>query len=189
VMLVPGAGDEVQALKAGIMEIADIFVVNKADRDGADALAQSIAGTLSLQIFAPGEWRPTIVKTQATSDAGTAELWAEIGRFRERAAATRATRQRDRQAHRLREVLSHKVLREIEGSLPPGEMESLMLANIPVTNDDLRQLAFARANAVKDYLIGSGKVEVARVFVLEPGRTPPERKEGGRGSRVDFSLR
>jgi len=42
---------------------------------------------------------------------------------------------------------------------------------------------------VKDYLIGSGKVEVARVFVLEPGRTPPERKEGGRGSRVDFSLR
>jgi len=77
----------------------------------------------------------------------------------------------------------------IAKSLPPGEMESLMLANIPVTNDDLRQLAFARANAVKDYLIGSGKVEVARVFVLEPGRTPPERKEGGRGSRVDFSLR
>jgi hypothetical protein len=68
-------------------------------------------------------------------------------------------------------------------------MVSLMLANTPVTNDDLRQLAFARANAVKDYLTGPGKVEVARVFVLEPGRTPPERKEGGRGSRVDFSLR
>ena len=77
----------------------------------------------------------------------------------------------------------------IAKGLPAGEMESLMLANIPVTDDDLRQLAFARANAVKDYLTGPGRVEAARVFVLEPGRTPPERKEGARGSRVDFSLR
>jgi outer membrane protein OmpA-like peptidoglycan-associated protein len=77
----------------------------------------------------------------------------------------------------------------IAKGLPPGEMESLMLAHIAVTDDDLRQLAFARANAVKDYLTGPGKVAGARVFVLEPGRTPPERKEGARGSRVDFSLR
>ena len=53
VVLVPGAGDEVQALKAGIMEIADIFVVNKADRDGADRLAQSVAAMLALQAFQP----------------------------------------------------------------------------------------------------------------------------------------
>jgi outer membrane protein OmpA-like peptidoglycan-associated protein len=77
----------------------------------------------------------------------------------------------------------------IAKGLPPEEMESLMLANVAVTNDDLRQLAFARANVVKDYLTGAGKVEAARVFVLEPGRTPSERKEGARGSRVDFSLR
>ncbi len=77
----------------------------------------------------------------------------------------------------------------IAKGLPPGEMESLMLANIAVTDDDLRQLAFARANAVKDYLTGPGKVEGARVFVLEPGGTPPERKDGARESRVDFSLR
>src|SRR5437016_6409895 len=82
VTLVPGAGDDVQALKAGIMEIADIFVVNKADRDGADALVQSIAATLSLQTFASGKWRPPIVKTQATVDVGTGGLWTEIGRFR-----------------------------------------------------------------------------------------------------------
>ncbi len=126
VMLVPGAGDEVQALKAGIMEIADIFVVNKADREGADALVQSIAGNLSLQTFAPGEWRPPIVKTQATSDVGTSELWADIGRFRERAAATRVNRQRDRHVYRLREILSYKALRQIEGALPPGEMDRIV---------------------------------------------------------------
>src|SRR6186713_980691 len=54
VVLVPGTGDEVQALKAGIMEIADIFVVNKSDRDGADRLAQSVAAMLALQTFQAG---------------------------------------------------------------------------------------------------------------------------------------
>jgi LAO/AO transport system kinase len=123
VMLVPGAGDEVQALKAGIMEIADIFVVNKADRDGAGALVQSIAANLSLQTFAPGEWRPPIVKTQATNDVGITELWAEIGKFRQQAAGTRANRERGRQAYRLREVLSQRALRQIEDSLAPGEFD------------------------------------------------------------------
>src|SRR5437868_2293796 len=67
VTLVPGAGDEVQALKAGIMEIADIFVVNKADREGADRLASAIEANQSLQSSAEGEWRPPILKTVATS--------------------------------------------------------------------------------------------------------------------------
>ena len=53
--LVPGAGDDVQALKAGIMEIADVFVVNKADREGADRLVATIESSLSLQTFDPGE--------------------------------------------------------------------------------------------------------------------------------------
>src|SRR5687767_8128016 len=66
VMLVPGTGDEVQALKAGIMEIADIFVVNKADREGADRLVQSVTANLSLQTFETGEWRPPVLKTVAT---------------------------------------------------------------------------------------------------------------------------
>src|SRR5687767_8780312 len=64
VILVPGAGDDVQALKAGIMEIADVFVVNKADREGADRLVAAIEANLSLQTFEPGEsveWRPPIL--------------------------------------------------------------------------------------------------------------------------------
>src|SRR5512136_356264 len=70
VTLVPGTGDEVQALKAGIMEIADIFVVNKADRDGADRLVSSVESTLSLHAFDAGDWRPPVVKTVATTGAG-----------------------------------------------------------------------------------------------------------------------
>src|SRR5918995_4042096 len=66
VVLVPGTGDEVQALKAGIMEIADIFVINTADREGADRLVQSVMANLALQTFAPGEWRTPVLKTVAT---------------------------------------------------------------------------------------------------------------------------
>ena len=86
VVLVPGAGDEVQALKAGIMEIADIFVVNKADRDGADRVVSAIESNLSLDAFAPGEWRPPILKTVATTGAGIPELVAAVRAFRAQAA-------------------------------------------------------------------------------------------------------
>jgi LAO/AO transport system kinase len=122
VMLVPGTGDEVQALKAGLMEIADIFVVNKADREGADPLVQSIRGMLSLQTFAPGDWRPPILKTQATADVGTSELWTEIQRFREHSPDARVKRQRARQEHRLRELLSQRYLEQVDQVLPPGEL-------------------------------------------------------------------
>ncbi|HEX4565565.1 MAG TPA: methylmalonyl Co-A mutase-associated GTPase MeaB, partial [Vicinamibacterales bacterium] len=74
VTLVPGTGDEVQALKAGIMEIADIFVVNKADREGADRTVASIEAMLSLESFEGGRWRPPIVKTEATTGKGVSEL-------------------------------------------------------------------------------------------------------------------
>ena len=72
VTLVPGTGDEVQALKAGIMEIADIFVVNKADREGADRLVSAVEANLALHTYASGEWRPPIVKTVATTGQGDA---------------------------------------------------------------------------------------------------------------------
>jgi LAO/AO transport system kinase len=83
VVLVPGAGDDVQALKAGIMEIADIFVVNKADREGADQVVQSVTANLSLQTFAEGEWRPPVVKTEAVNGIGVDRLWQDIERFRQ----------------------------------------------------------------------------------------------------------
>jgi LAO/AO transport system kinase len=121
VVLVPGAGDDVQAIKAGIMEIADIYVVNKADREGADRMVQSIAANLSLQKFAPGDWRPPILKTEATSGVGISELWATVGRFREHTKDRRMVRQRARQEVRLRDLLSQQFMGRLEGALAPGE--------------------------------------------------------------------
>src|SRR5436190_11865941 len=86
VVLVPGLGDEVQALKAGIMEIADVFAVNKADRDGADRLGAEIRAMLSL---GPHEARvPAIVPTVATADRGIDELWDAVEAFRAQAQAS-----------------------------------------------------------------------------------------------------
>lgn len=126
VMLVPGTGDEVQALKAGIMEIADVFVVNKADREGIDRLAQSVAANLSLQTFGPGEWRPPILKTVATTGDGVPELWARIVEFREHSAAGRQTRQRARHEYRLRDLLSQRLIQHVERMLPAGELDRII---------------------------------------------------------------
>lgn len=77
VVLVPGMGDSVQAIKAGILEIADVFVINKADRDGADHLHKDISVLLSLAEYGEKDWKPGIVDTVATKNEGTEKL-AEI---------------------------------------------------------------------------------------------------------------
>jgi LAO/AO transport system kinase len=126
VVLVPGTGDEVQALKAGIMEIADIFVVNKADRDGADRLVQSVASMLALQTFHPGDWRPPILKTEATAGTGVPELIDTINTFRTHSEAARLTRQRTRQEYRLRDLLSYRFMQMVEQALPDGELRRIV---------------------------------------------------------------
>jgi len=73
--------------------------------------------------------------------------------------------------------------------LPVAEMEKLMLTHIPVTNDDLRQIALQRASSVKERLIRAGKVEPGRIFLVEPKTLPPERKGKLRDSRVDFRIK
>jgi LAO/AO transport system kinase len=123
---VPGTGDDVQAIKAGIMEIADIFVVNKADREGADRVVESIAANLALQPFQSGDWRPPILKTEATSGTGVAVLWAAIGRYREHTADRRTARHRTRQEARLRELLARRFVRHVEATLPAGEFQRLI---------------------------------------------------------------
>ena len=77
VILVPGMGDDVQTIKAGIMEIADIFVINKSDRDGAERVEREIRGLQSLAMRHDG-WTPPIVKTVASEGTGVAELAASI---------------------------------------------------------------------------------------------------------------
>jgi LAO/AO transport system kinase len=121
-VLVPGTGDEIQALKAGIMEIADIFVVNKADRDGADSLVQAINANLTLQTFGPQQWKPPVLKTIATTGEGVRELWSAIGQFRAHS-TTVGSRRRERYEHRLRERLGRQFFHHLEKVLPPGELE------------------------------------------------------------------
>ncbi len=127
VMLVPGTGDDVQALKAGIMEIADIFVINKADRDGADRMVTAVESNLALQSYAEGEWRPPIMKTSATTGQGVPELWAAIAGYRAHTEAGRERRVRARSEFRLRELLTQRVLAHIEDDvLQPGEFEAIL---------------------------------------------------------------
>ncbi|MFY9674445.1 MAG: methylmalonyl Co-A mutase-associated GTPase MeaB [Terriglobales bacterium] len=80
VILVPGMGDDVQTIKAGIMEIADIFVINKSDRDGAERVEREIRAMQSLDIRKDG-WTPPIVKTVASDGTGTKELADAISSY------------------------------------------------------------------------------------------------------------
>jgi len=114
VTLVPGTGDDVQALKAGIMEIADIFVVNKADREGADGLVSAVEANLALQVYGADEWRPPIVKTIATTGQGVPELVDAIWRFRERSKTNEVARRRSRSEYRLRELVSQRFMDHLE---------------------------------------------------------------------------
>jgi LAO/AO transport system kinase len=82
VVLVPGMGDDIQAIKAGIMEIGDIFVINKADRDGVNSTEKELQALLSLAAR-DDAWQPLIVKTIATEGAGVAGLAAAIEDYRE----------------------------------------------------------------------------------------------------------
>jgi LAO/AO transport system kinase len=82
VLLAPGMGDAIQAVKAGILEIADIFVVNKADRAGADATHRDIQGMLSLGERGPGDWRPRVVRAVAVNAEGIDDIATAIDEHR-----------------------------------------------------------------------------------------------------------
>jgi LAO/AO transport system kinase len=82
VILVPGMGDDVQTIKAGIMEIADIFVINKSDRDGAERVEREIRALQSLAMRHDG-WTPPIVKTVASEGTGVEELAAAVTEYEE----------------------------------------------------------------------------------------------------------
>jgi LAO/AO transport system kinase len=114
VVLVPGLGDEVQALKAGIMEIADVFVVNKADREGVDRLVTELHSMLSMGTGAEAEG-PEIVKTVATEDVGIEAVLDAVEAFRARAEASGelARKQRAHLAQQFEETLRERVLARV----------------------------------------------------------------------------
>src|SRR5262245_1735996 len=101
VILVPGMGDDIQAIKAGIMEIGDIFVVNKADRPGADRTVTEITMMMSL-VEEHGDWIPPIVKTVASQSKGIEELDSAIIRHREYLESSGELDRRNRERVRIR---------------------------------------------------------------------------------------
>ncbi|WP_414167930.1 methylmalonyl Co-A mutase-associated GTPase MeaB [Streptoverticillium reticulum] len=119
VLLAPGMGDGIQAAKAGILEIGDVYVVNKADRDGADATARELNHMLGLgEARAAGDWRPPIVKTVAARGEGIDEVVEALEKHRawmeERDVL--ADRRRRRAAHEV-ETIAVTALRERIGDL------------------------------------------------------------------------
>jgi LAO/AO transport system kinase len=122
VLLAPGMGDGIQAAKAGILEIGDVFVVNKADREGADATVRDIRGMLSLgERRQPGEWRPPVVKTVAASGQGADDVLEALDKHRAWLEETGEREQRRlRRAAGEIEALAVTALRERIGDLRSG---------------------------------------------------------------------
>jgi len=111
VVVNPGWGDAVQANKAGLMEIADVFVINKADRKGVEETRRDIEQMLELGDFAPDEWRPPIVATMANSGDGVPELWSAVAAHRAHIEASGLLA--ERRAFRLREELREVVVQRL----------------------------------------------------------------------------
>jgi LAO/AO transport system kinase len=114
VLLVPGYGDNIQIAKAGIMEIADIFVINKSDRPGADLLTSQVANTVQLK---PEHERPPIVNTIADRDEGVEKLIEAIAATRERTATHSEERYRRRINEEIRSTVLSLLNREVNRHL------------------------------------------------------------------------
>jgi len=128
VVLVPGMGDDIQAIKAGIMEIGDIFVVNKADRPGADKTVTEVTMMMSL-VEEHGDWIPPIVKTVASRNEGIDELDAAIVKHYDYLATSGELdrRNRDRVRIRIETQLKEKFMqRVIGGTLTREQYEQIL---------------------------------------------------------------
>jgi LAO/AO transport system kinase len=128
VVLVPGMGDDIQALKAGIMEIGDIFVINKCDRPGVEKMERAVSGMLSLA-HRPDGWIPPMVKTVATEGRGIEELIEAIDKCYQFLQNTTLRLQKKREVARqrllslLEERLVKKALQQV---FPNGELEAVV---------------------------------------------------------------
>src|SRR6185369_4867451 len=126
VVLVPGMGDDVQTMKAGIMEIGDVLVINKADRDGVLRTEKELEGLLSLSVRSD-EWQPPIVKTVAIENKGIAELAAAVEQVREFQQQGAASFERRRAIARWRiiELLRDRLVAEVLTSAASEKLDRL----------------------------------------------------------------
>ena len=131
VLLAPGMGDAIQAVKAGILEIADVFVVNKADRPGADATYRDIQGMLALGERAAGEWRPQVVRAVAVKNEGIDDVVAAIAKHRAWLESSgNLTARRERRAAVEVEAIALGTLRARIGSMREGTALTTLAARV-----------------------------------------------------------
>ena len=162
VTMVPEAGDAVQTMKAGLMEIADIYVVNKADRDGALQLATAIRGMLSLNPPGKSNWQPPILLTQAHTGEGILELYDALGEHRnvqqDENALEERRRQRRRQefAQAVTEALTAKLAKLMNSDSPLSEILSR------VESGDLDPYTAAIQSVQDEYLAGDLKMALSK---------------------------
>jgi LAO/AO transport system kinase len=116
IVLVPGLGDDIQNMKAGLMEIGDIFVLNKADREGADRLEEQLHAMLSLVMPRDG-WHPPVIRTVATENKGIEELATTVEKFRKHFESSGQRRQKHIELwqNRLIEMLESRLLEKVLG--------------------------------------------------------------------------
>src|SRR6059058_60846 len=128
VVLVPGLGDDIQNMKAWLMEIGDIFVLNKADREGADRLEQQLLAMLSLVMPRDG-WHPPVVRTVATENKGVEELALTVKKFEKHfeAGGERKRKHVEHWKNRLVELLESRLIERALGG-PGGEARLTDLA-------------------------------------------------------------
>jgi LAO/AO transport system kinase len=128
VVLVPGMGDDIQALKAGIMEIGDIFVINKCDRPGVEKMERAILAMLSLA-HRPDGWQPLVIKTVATEGQGIDEVIESIQQCQTffQSSAARLEKKKDAARQRLITLLQERLLQAtVQQVLPDGKLDGVV---------------------------------------------------------------
>ncbi len=124
----PGMGDDIQAIKAGIMEIADVLIVNKADHDEVSATVAALEMNLNLKPKTENDWRPPVLKTIATTGSGVADVVEWIGKHRAylQASGQLATRERARVRAELERVVQHELMARLLRGVNGTKIETLV---------------------------------------------------------------
>jgi LAO/AO transport system kinase len=196
VMAVPGAGDEVQDLKAGLMEIGDIFVVNKADRDGADRVVASIAAVIALDDRPDRAWRPPVLPVVATTGAGVPALVEAIDRCRAALAAQAHGRRHVRGEWQLRTLVERQLMAALEAHvLDPGEWQDAVEAIARRTSDPysvadqwIARLGLPAGADIDHVGVATPSLAASTAWMETLGLRPDEPEAvDGQGVRVQFA--
>ena len=151
VLLTPGMGDDIQAIKAGLMEVADVFVVNKADREGADRTVGEILQMLEMGEH--GAWIPPVLKTVARTAEGVPGLRAELEKHRDfLSGPSGASRRRERTVRRIEAIVQERLLAELRGLSGEEASIAAWAGRIEARSED----PFRAAEALLETLRGNG---------------------------------